>query len=204
MSRKAETARVRGPQARGEITREKILDAVLELTALGGPRAVTYRAVAEKAGVAPGVMTYHFASHRELLAQAMRLHLQRLRANTIELPISEARALSTEAKTDLIFDFLKAMAGRDRMRYLAEFELMLELARDPELREEIAPETELTRAFAAELLEASGSPHPVEDAMLFSAVMEGLLLEWLPRPDDRAFARQIKAAIRRLVEVFFP
>ena len=52
----------RGPQARGVRTREKILDAVLELVGLEGPSAVTYRSVAERAGVAQGVMTYHFGS----------------------------------------------------------------------------------------------------------------------------------------------
>lgn len=194
----------RGPQVRGLLTREKILDAVLELVALEGPRAVTYRAVAEKAGVAQGVMTYHFASRRELLSGAFALHLERLRAAARDLPLERARTLSPHARTQLVLGFVKNMVETDRVRYLAEFELMLELARDPGLRKEVAPETDVTRAFASELLSASGSPRPREDAMLVSAAIQGLVLEWLARPGDRAFERQVGTALRRLLELFFP
>lgn len=198
------SARRRGPQARGALTRERILEAVLELVAAGGPHAVTYRAVARKAGVAQGVMTYHFASRRALLSAAFALHLARLRAAARAMPVTEVETLSLEAKTRLVHAFVKDMVRRDRARYLAEFELLLELARDARLRDEVAPETDVTRAFATELLSATGSPRPEPDALLVSAAVQGLVLEWLSRPDDRAFEREVRGAIRRLVEVFFP
>ena len=104
----------RSSQTRGVRTREKILDAVLELVGLEGPSAVTYRAVADRAGVGQGVMTYHFASRRELLSAAVRLHLERLRVNAIEFPIAEARDLPAAEKSQLIFDFLRKMVREDQ------------------------------------------------------------------------------------------
>ena len=195
---------VRGPQARGVRTREKILDAVLELVGLEGPSSVTYRSVAERAGVAQGVMTYHFASRRELLSAAFRLHLERLRDRAVELPIAEARDLPAAEKSRLILGLLTHMVREDRVHYLAEFELTLELARDPALRKDVVPETEATRVFARELLRQTGSSNPDADAVLLSAAMEGLMLSWMARPGDRAHARRIREAVDRMVELFFP
>jgi len=194
----------RGRQARGLTTRTKILEAVLGLVADGGIDAVTYRAVAEAAGVAQGVMTYHFASRRDLLAQAFRLHHEKLRDSAIELPIDELRQLGAEQRAQAVFEFVRSMVGADRARYLAEFEIMLEIARDPELRREVDPAAAQMDAFAYDMLVATGSPQPRADALLLSAALEGLVLEWLARPDDRDFGTTVRAAVTRLVEIFFP
>lgn len=201
---KTGTTKSRGPQARGEQTRERILDAVLELAASGGPRAVTYRAVAEEAGVAPGVMTYHFSSRRDLLTQAFRRHLQRLRSDAVELPVEEAARLSLDQKVALVNGFLDHMVNDGRVSFLAEFELTLELARDPELRASIEGDVSQTFRMAAELLKKTGSKDPQGDAMLVSSAMMGLILERLARPDDRAVKRRVKRAVRRMVELVFP
>lgn len=189
-------------QARGEATRAKILDAVLELVAREGPRAVTYRAVAEHAGVANGVMTYHYPTHRELLAAAYDRHLARLRDEAAALPVAAIGELTEAERAEMVFGFLRHMADVDRLRYLAEFELSLELARDPDLRARIAPASELTRAMAVELLTSVGSPDPEADATIWSAAMEGLLLGWLARPDDTQYQERARAAIGRMVAVF--
>ena len=96
----------------------------------------------------------------------------------------------------MVFAFLKNMVVDERARYLAEFELTLELARDPELRAEIGDTTDVTRQLARDLLERSGSTAPRPDAVLMSAVMEGLTLEWMARPDDPAFEREIRRYLK--------
>lgn len=199
-----EKSGARGPQARGEQTRERILDAVLELAASGGPRAVTYRAVAEEAGVALGVMSYHFASRRDLLTQAFRRHLRRLRTDAIELPVEEALGMTLDQKVALVNGFLDHMVQAGRVSFLAEFELTLELARDPELRASIESEVSQTFRMAAELLKKTGSEHPQGDAMLVSSAMMGLALERIARPEDRAVKRRVRQAVRRMVELVFP
>ncbi|MGI9600435.1 MAG: TetR/AcrR family transcriptional regulator [Acidimicrobiales bacterium] len=192
------------PQARGDATRAKILDATLDLTARHGPRGVTFRAVADHAGVARGVMTYHFPTHRQLLAAAYHHHLAQLRDQAIELPIDSVLDASTDDKTELVVAFLRHMAEVDRLRYLAEFELSLELARDPDLRREAEPASELTRAMAVDLLRHAGSTDPEADATLWSAAMEGLLLGWLVRGDDPDYQRRVRAAVERMVVMFLP
>ncbi|MDH3707755.1 MAG: TetR family transcriptional regulator [Acidimicrobiia bacterium] len=193
----------RRPQARGERTRTRILDAVLELVARDGPRAVTYRAVAATAGVANGVMTYHFPTHRELLAAAYAHHLAQLRDDALDLPIEALVDAPDDDKVALVQGFLRHMAVTDRLRYLAEFELALELARDPELRAQIEPASETTRQMAIDLLGRAGSSDPEADATLWSAAMEGLLLGWLARPDDARYQARADAAVDRMVRLLF-
>ena len=191
-------------KTRGERTRERILDAVLEIVALEGPGAVTYRAVAARAGVALGVMTYHFASRSELLSGAFRLYLERLRSSARALPLERVRDLSRRQQGRLAVDFVRELVSSERVSSLANYELMLELARDPELRASVDADTATTESMASELVRASGSKRPREDALLISAAIEGLVLYWLTRPDDAAYARRIESALRRLVDVFFP
>ena len=89
---------------------------------------------------------------------------------------------------------------RDMLRHAYHWRL----ARDPELRASIDQDVSQTFLMAAGLLEKTGSPNPNADAMLVSSAMMGFLLERIARPDDRAVARRVKAAVRRMVELLFP
>jgi AcrR family transcriptional regulator len=189
---------------RGDRTREAILDATLELIGAGGPRAVTYRAVAKRAGVALGQMTYHYATHADLLTAAFERHQAQLRDNARSLPIAALASISTAERTAIVVEFLRTMATSDRLRYLAEFELSLEMARDEEVRRRLVPATSVTYEMAVELLTAARSPDPEADAMIMSAAMEGFLLAWLARPDDPAHERRIERAVGRLIELVIP
>ena len=197
-------ATTRGRQRRGDRTRHAILDATLELVGAGGPRAVTYRAVAERAGVALGQMTYHFRKHVDLLAAAFERHQAQLREAAHALPVAAIASIPAKERTAIVVDFLRVLATTDRLRYLAEFELSLEMARDEEIRRRLTPATMVTYDAAVELLEAAHSPNPEADATLMSAAMEGLLLAWLARPDDRAQERRIEGAVARLLELVAP
>jgi AcrR family transcriptional regulator len=55
--------------------RRAILDASLDLICQGGPDAITYRAVAARAKVPPGSVTYYFASREALVREAFRHYL---------------------------------------------------------------------------------------------------------------------------------
>src|SRR5215472_17800248 len=58
-----------------EPRRIEILEAALRIVADGGPDAITFRRVAERAGVPLGSLTYYFESREELLREAFRLYL---------------------------------------------------------------------------------------------------------------------------------
>lgn len=191
-------------QRRGDRTRQAILDATLELIGAGGPRAVTYRTVANRAGVALGQMTYHYPTHADLLTAAFERHQAQLRDEARELPVAEVASISAKDRTSIVVDFLRVMATTDRLRYLAEFELSLEMARDEEVRRRLTPATTATYDMAVELLRAAHSPNPEADGMIMSAAMEGFLLAWLAQPDDQAQERRIESAVARLLELVIP
>lgn len=60
----------RGRRGRGERTRQTILDATLEVIAEGGVRAVTHRAVAQKARINVSLTTYYFSNIFDLVSSA--------------------------------------------------------------------------------------------------------------------------------------
>ena len=64
----------RGTQRRGDVTRRALLDAALVEFAASGFDAASTRAIAGRAGVRQGQLTYHFAS-KDLLWQATVEHL---------------------------------------------------------------------------------------------------------------------------------
>lgn len=64
--------RTDGRLERGVQTRQRILDAAIELIAEGGVAAATQRAVAARAEVSLASITYHFPSARDLIIAAMR------------------------------------------------------------------------------------------------------------------------------------
>lgn len=157
-------------QARGRERVEQILRATLAVIGRCGVGGVTHRTVAEEAGVPLGSLTYYFASKQELLREALRLHVRedagRLRALATEL-------LESGASGEQVVAAFAAQMG-DGPPDIAQFELYLEAARDPELHDVAA---ESLRAYydVAELsLRAAGVPDPAAKAGLVVATIDGL------------------------------
>jgi AcrR family transcriptional regulator len=72
------------PTARRRFTREEpqsrqadLIAAVLDLMAEAGPAETTVRAIAEAAGVSPGMIRHHFSSKEDLVNAAYRAHMAR-------------------------------------------------------------------------------------------------------------------------------
>ncbi|MFD1808503.1 TetR/AcrR family transcriptional regulator [Gemmobacter lanyuensis] len=61
-----------------ERRREALITAALELIAEGGPAAATVRAIAERAGVTPGLIRHYFQSKDDLTRAAYRALMQRM------------------------------------------------------------------------------------------------------------------------------
>ncbi len=157
-------------QARGQERVEQILRAALVVIGRGGVAAVTHRSVAEQAGVPLGSMTYYFASKQELLREALRLHvsedagrLRRLAAELLEQGAPGERVVES---------FAELLEGGHPD--IAQFELYLEAARNPELRE-VAAESLRAYGEVAELaLRAAGVPDPAAAAGVIVATVDGL------------------------------
>ena len=180
--------------------REQILEAALRLIGRSGREAVTHRAVAEEAGVPLGSTTYYFDSRDDLLGQALE-HVARSEADRYAELGAELRKAKTPRKlADMLLDELVSEA-EDRTFYIAEYELWLEAAHRPELREAATAWCDAVQLAVAGALENLGSADPGADASLVVAAMDGLGERVLGRVEDPAEATaEFRPQLRRLIE----
>lgn len=176
------------PNERGRgsaVTRRRLLTAAAELIAELGWGRVTTRAVAARAGLPHGAVSYHFRGKQELLTEAA------LRTVEQAFPIAELEALETMA--DLMAVASARLGDReaiDPVLSAVMLEAMRESARDPALRERIAALEREYRRLLAELVRAeqqhgavSADASPSALATLLAAAADGLLLHALLDPD---------------------
>lgn len=166
-------------------TREKLLTAAAELIAELGWGRVTTRAVAARAGLPHGSVSYHFHGKQELLIEAAMFALARA------VPADEFAALGSVA--DLIGVISAEVADRDAIdpglsRLM--FEAMREAERDPSLRERISAllmqyRELMTRTVRAEQERSAVFAGAPADAIatLLGAIGDGLLLHAQLDPD---------------------
>lgn len=159
-------------------TRERILHATLRVIAEQGVGAVSNRRVAAEAGVALGSLTYHFPSQTTLLRESLMLHVAeevtRLEAVATELRASEASAADAAAEVERV-----VRRSADKVEPIAELELHLQAARDPELQEASRRCFEAYEDFARAALEALGVPDPARHAPAVVALLSGLAVRRL-------------------------
>jgi DNA-binding transcriptional regulator YbjK len=168
-----------GRQPRGEERRDSILRATLAVAGRGGIPAVTHRSVAEEAGVPLGSLTYYFGSKDDMLREALLLFVaeeaERLREVGATLA-GEQLDLEQVARR-----FATALSG-EGAEQVAQYELYLEAARNPALREPAAECFRIYEEITALALRAAGAPDPEQSAALFVALTDGLGLRRLAAP----------------------
>ncbi|MEV0640952.1 TetR family transcriptional regulator [Streptomyces sp. NPDC050619] len=197
MTEAAKTPEGRGPRKRlnyGE-GREALLNAAVRVVARGGLRKLTYRAVAEEAGVTHGLVVHHFGSRDALIEEAL--------AHTVRTSLSVS---AVEPGTGEVSDFsagVSEMVTADPDTQVFQYELLLESRRRPELLPLIrglydeyfdATERELSRIL----------PEGANRAMtrLVFAALDGLVLHQLvlgggPEVTDAAI-EELRSLLRLL------
>jgi DNA-binding transcriptional regulator YbjK len=176
--------------------RERILQATLQLIGEHGLGAVTNRAVAQRAGVSPGSLSYHFPSQTELLRESL------LRFVTLEAERLGALADGLEGATADLDEVAAAVQAvvqnADRHEQLAQMELYLQAARDPELRDVADRAFAAYDAAARAVLTALGvaDPEPLVPATI--ALVDGFELRRLALdvPADPALVEALAALVR--------
>ncbi|MEV5576287.1 TetR family transcriptional regulator [Spirillospora sp. NPDC052269] len=169
----------------GESPRDRMLQATLDLISEQGVGAVTNRAVARAAGVSLGSLTYHFPSQSDLLREALAAfvddeiariteHAERLRDTDID-PGSAADEVE------------KAMVGFATDRHqIANLELHLHAARDPEVRATSARSVAAYDRLVVEILTALGIKDAEHHAPAVVALFYGLAVRRLATGDPSA------------------
>jgi DNA-binding transcriptional regulator YbjK len=169
----------------GEQRRQELLEATLTVLAENGTRGVTHRAVSQAAGASLGLTRYWFASREQLLEAALRYLVERdvsAITTAIETVVAEAPREEIPSRVAVVF---AAELALHRVRALARYELFLEAARRPPLRDALREWREAYCELIAQLLRASGNDHDGVRPTLVLDAVNGLLLDQLaaPRPD---------------------
>lgn len=176
-----------------------ILDAALRVVASGGIDAVTHRRVAAEAGVALGSTTYYFGSRDEILLEAFRHYIAR--HNTMVASLADEFPQSDLAS---FIDLLVASTRRqfqDSAMVLAEYELILFAARNPELAEEYRAWQRTLVGHVAERLERLGARQPIDAARTLVAALRGFELDRLARAEQsfEEFHRRLEVLLQALL-----
>ncbi len=158
--------------------RERILRATQELIAEGGVAAVTNRRVAAAAGVSLGSLTYHFPSQADLLRESILLYVEEETSRREAIAAELTRQELTVERVAQTVEQVVAGAT-DLPQQLAELELHLHAARDPELRAAsercFQAHEQIARAALSALGVADGERH----AAKVVALMTGLAVRRL-------------------------
>jgi DNA-binding transcriptional regulator YbjK len=159
-------------------TRERILRTTIDLIGREGIGAVTNRRVADAAGVSLGSLTYHFDSQVDLVRESLMLmvgeEVARLEAIAGELRRARPGVEQVAAEVERV-----ARESLRRVQEVAEIELHLQAARDPELGEASRRCFVAYEGVAEAALEALEVPDAERHARSIVALMYGLALRRL-------------------------
>ncbi|TQM03898.1 TetR/AcrR family transcriptional regulator [Pseudonocardia kunmingensis] len=181
------TASERGREVRRRLTR-----AARELVPERGWAAVSTRTVAERAGVAPGLVHYHFPSLQALLAEAAIGALREALGATADLL---ERARTPDELVELLVAEVDRYTGADPASLLA-VETHLAATRDPALRGELAGLLEDFRGRIAAWLAEHGVGEPEATAAVLAAALDGVLLHRALEPQPTG---AVTPVLRRIV-----
>ncbi|MER5453045.1 TetR family transcriptional regulator [Streptomyces sp. NPDC002766] len=172
--------------------RTALLDAAVRVVARGGLRKLTYRAVAEEAGVTHGLVVHHFGSRDALIEEAVT-HAIRTSLSSSALDIGTGRP------SDFATGLTQMVESGPELQAF-QYELLLEARRRPELlphlRNLYEEYFEATRRELSRML-----PGTVErgTSRLVFAALEGLVLHQLVF-GEREVTEEALKELRTLLE----
>ena len=178
---------------RGVEVRRRLLAAAAELIPLVGWRGVSTRVVAQKAGVAPGLVHYHFDSVQSLLRQAVLEVMGEVLAAVP--PVLSGAESGEEALGQLLASF-DDFDGTDSTSLLF-LEAYLAATRDSQLRAELSGLLDEVRVALAAWLDAQGTPAPAATAAVLVAALDGVMLHRALQP--AMTTGEIVPVLRRLL-----
>ncbi|MBF6064662.1 TetR/AcrR family transcriptional regulator [Nocardia terpenica] len=179
----------------GRETRERLMDAAVALIAEHGWGAVTTRMVAERAGLRPGLVHYHFASVNDLLIDASLRMARGLGAGVLD----GALALSGPAGIAELLGALTTYTETDPDTRVFS-EMLLAATRYERLRDGLGAVLDEFRAAVAAWLRVEGAVPDLEaTAVVLVAALDGLILHRLI--DPRLGELGVDGPLRRLTGI---
>jgi AcrR family transcriptional regulator len=175
------------------------MEAVVRVVADRGLSGLTYRAVAEEAGVTHGLVHYHFGSREHMLAETL--------AWVGQETIVAMRILPSDAAGEPFAAGLPRVTSREAAEHLFVNELVLEACRRPEMKRFVEPIYDAVFAAVADSLEAAGaSATPARVRVIFAA-LAGLVVQHIFYGDvelSASAAEELRTIIGLLATVDLP
>lgn len=165
--------------------KEALLRAAVAVVAAKGLRGLTYRSVAEAAGVNNTLVAHHFGSRDALIAAALDWAAEQ---SISASKLREAAALG-HSFTESLLELLLAEPELQVFQY----EMILEARRRPELAEAVSALYENYVSALAEGLSAAGLTQNVQVvARTLFASLDGLVLQYLAGVDRALIAASLE------------
>ncbi|WP_019180231.1 TetR/AcrR family transcriptional regulator [Microbacterium yannicii] len=175
-------------------TRERALDAAVQLVGTQGIRALTHVRVDAEAGLPRGSTSNHFRTRAALTAGVSSWIAEH---ETRDLGgVLERRFDDLDGFIDVFSSVIELLTGPHAVRTRARYALFLEAASDPELFAPLRAQREGIAAWARSLLVTLGAAHPDVALHAFMAFGDGIILHRLS-VDPRAPVRtSVDVAVR--------
>lgn len=177
-------------------TKERALDAAVQLVAHGGLRALTHARVDERAGLPRGSTSNHFRSRAALLSGVVDWIIES-EGSEVGVTFSEASAASF---VDALCDLFGYVTQSNRPMTTARLVLFMEASHDDALREAVSRGRASMESAMVGVVTRLGASDPAVAAAAVMACIEGLILHRIVRHDESdprpVLELVVKAALR--------
>jgi DNA-binding transcriptional regulator YbjK len=178
------------------LTRDRALEAAVELLGAEGVRALTHARVDERAGLPPGSTSNWFRTRRALLGGVVDWIAVRERADFV--PAAMKTVSGADELIEGVCTLTELLTGPFATRTRARYALFLELADDPELGEPLRRQRREFERWTERLVTEAGIPDPVPATRAVMALGDGLLLHRLTVDPGLDLRPAIERAVRAL------
>lgn len=160
-------------------TKQRALDAAIELVGTQGLRALTHARVDERAGLAKGSTSNYFRTRQALLTGVVE-RLAELDLTQVGIAFD---LTSADGLVDSLCRAFDHLTGPGRTATAARLTLFLEAAHTPELQEALSRGREAMAAVGVVALARLGARDPQGAATALAACFEGHVLHRIARHD---------------------
>jgi DNA-binding transcriptional regulator YbjK len=172
-------------------TRQRVLDAAIELLGTAGLRALTHNRVDDASGLPRGTTSNYFRTRAALLTGAVD--------RIVERELGEVGPLLDISTGDdyigLLVRLFDATTVKNHTLTTARLVLFLESSHDTSLRDALDRGRSAMEGFTTSTLARLGAPNPAAAAQAVMGCLEGLILHRIARHD----ANDARAAIEIVV-----
>jgi len=179
-------------------TKERALDAAVELLGREGVRALTHARVDERAGLPRGSTSNWFRTRRALLAGVVDWISEREDddLDPAALPMTQGVEAFVEGLTTVVELQVEPFGTRSRARYA----LFLELAGDPELGGRLRQQHRHFQEWFTRAVTAVGIADPPTATRALMAFLDGLVLHRLTLEPGIDLRRVVERGVRAIAE----